>query len=43
MKTILKAAMIVALVGAGAACVGCNTWNGAGKDVQKTGEHMQGK
>jgi predicted small secreted protein len=22
---------------------GCNTWKGAGKDVEKTGEKMQGK
>jgi predicted small secreted protein len=22
---------------------GCNTWKGAGKDVEKTGEAMQGK
>ena len=43
MKTILKTALIVSLVGAAAACVGCNTWHGAGKDVQKTGENMQGK
>jgi predicted small secreted protein len=22
---------------------GCNTWHGAGKDVERTGEAMQGK
>lgn len=25
------------------ASTGCNTWRGAGKDVQSTGEAMQGK
>jgi len=43
MKAILKTALITTLVGAAVACVGCNTWKGAGKDVQKTGENMQGK
>ena len=23
--------------------IGCNTWKGAGKDVERTGEKMQGK
>lgn len=32
-------ALVISLVSLG----GCNTWKGAGKDVERTGEAMQGK
>jgi predicted small secreted protein len=36
--------IITALLLAGMlSLVGCNTWKGAGKDVEKTGEVMQGE
>jgi predicted small secreted protein len=40
---ILRRVIVAGLtVGALVVC-GCNTWHGAGKDVEKTGENMQGK
>ena len=34
--------MLLALLAGTLWLSGCNTWAGAGKDVQKTGEAMQG-
>jgi predicted small secreted protein len=34
--------VLLAVVALTAWLSGCNTWAGAGKDVQKTGEAMQG-
>ena len=36
------AAALLVLVLAALASSACNTWKGAGKDVQRTGEKMQG-
>jgi len=42
-RKMLLAMTLLALL-AGTFCVnGCNTWKGAGKDVEKTGDAMQGK
>jgi predicted small secreted protein len=35
--------LLVALLGGILATSACNTWKGAGKDVEKAGEEMQGK
>jgi len=34
---------LLALLASVLSLTGCNTWKGAGKDVEKTGESMQGK
>ena len=34
--------MLIALWVVALTLVGCNTWEGAGKDIEKTGEAMQG-
>ena len=35
--------VLLALLAGLLATSGCNTWRGAGKDVEKTGDAMQGK
>ena len=35
--------ILVALLAGILATSACNTWRGAGKDVERTGEKMQGK
>ena len=37
------ATILLVLVGGMLATSACNTWKGAGKDVERTGEKMQGK
>ena len=40
-KIVVVVALLALLAGV-LAPAGCNTWKGAGKDVEKTGEGMQG-
>ncbi len=40
-RTVLMALTLLALVAGTFAMTGCNTWNGAGKDVERAGEKMQ--
>ena len=35
--------ILLGLLGGMFSMTGCNTWKGAGKDVEKTGDAMQGK
>lgn len=43
-RKIVMAMTILALLAGTFSMTGCsNTWKGAGKDVEKTGESMQGK
>jgi predicted small secreted protein len=39
---VVTVALVALLVGA-LSLTGCGTWHGLGKDVEKTGEAMQGK
>jgi predicted small secreted protein len=39
----LMLVVLLALVVGMSSMNGCNTWKGAGKDVEKTGAKMQGK
>jgi predicted small secreted protein len=41
-KIIITVTLLTLFVGM-FSLTGCNTWKGAGKDVEKTGESMQGK
>ena len=41
-KIIMTVTLLTMLVGM-FAMNGCNTWNGAGKDIERGGEKMQGK
>ena len=40
-RKILMALTVLTLLFGTLAMSGCNTWHGAGKDVEKTGERMQ--
>ena len=42
MRIIITAMLLALLVGM-LSLSGCNTWQGAGKDVEKAGDSMQGK
>jgi predicted small secreted protein len=42
-RKILMALTMLALLAGTFSLPGCNTWRGAGKDVERTGEKMQGK
>lgn len=42
MRIIITATLLALLVGM-LSLSGCNTWRGAGKDVEKAGDSMQGK
>jgi predicted small secreted protein len=42
-RKMLMALTLLALLAGTFSLTGCNTWHGAGKDVEKTGEAMQGK
>jgi predicted small secreted protein len=42
-RKIVMSATLLALLAGMFLISGCNTWKGAGKDVEKTGEKMQGK
>jgi predicted small secreted protein len=41
-RGIVVVAMLLALLTVTLSLSGCNTWHGAGKDVQNAGESMQG-
>ena len=41
--TAFVAATLLLLMAAVSFVTGCNTWNGAGKDIERGGEKMQGK
>ena len=41
LRTILMTLTLLALVAGTFSMTGCNTWHGAGKDVERTGERMQ--
>jgi predicted small secreted protein len=41
LRKILMAMTLLALLAGTLSLTGCNTWNGAGKDVERTGERMQ--
>ena len=44
MKRILaKVVLVLAVVGMVVGAMGCETWKGAGKDVEKVGDKMQGE
>ncbi len=43
MKRFLQIATLLLLAVLIVSAIGCETWKGAGKDVEKTGETMQGK
>lgn len=43
MRMIVRRVIAAGLVVGVLAVCGCNTWHGAGKDVERTGENMQGK
>jgi len=44
MKTrIILAITLLTLLAGMFSMTGCNTWRGAGKDVEKTGDAMQGR
>ena len=40
---VIVALGLVLLLAAVSLLTGCNTWRGAGRDVERTGEMMQGK
>jgi len=42
-RSILVAASLLAMLVSTVLLTGCNTWKGAGKDVERGGEMMQGK
>ena len=39
---VVRGLLVLSLAGFVFAATGCNTWKGAGKDVEKAGEKMQG-
>lgn len=41
-RIFIISASLLALLAGLLALTGCNTWDGAGKDVERTGEAMQG-
>jgi len=41
-RKILMAVTLLALLIGTFSVTGCNTWKGAGKDIEKTGDAMQG-
>ncbi len=43
LRKIFVTVVLLLLLGITLAISGCNTWHGAGKDVERTGEKMQGK
>jgi predicted small secreted protein len=43
LRKMFVAAILLLLLAATLVVSGCNTWHGAGKDVERTGEKMQGK
>jgi predicted small secreted protein len=42
-RTLATSLILLGLIVAGLSLTGCNTWRGAGADIQSTGEAMQGK
>jgi predicted small secreted protein len=42
-RTAFVAAALLLLLAVASVLTGCNTWAGAGKDVERGGELMQGK
>jgi predicted small secreted protein len=42
-RTLATSLILLGLIVAGLTLTGCNTWKGVGKDVERTGEAMQGK
>jgi predicted small secreted protein len=42
-RIVIVTVALLALLAGLLSLTGCNTWKGAGKDVEKTGEAMQGK
>ena len=42
-RTLFVAATLLLLLIVAAFVTGCNTWEGAGKDVERGGEKMQGQ
>jgi predicted small secreted protein len=42
-RTIVVTATLLTLLAGMLVLTGCNTYKGAGKDIEKTGESMQGK
>ncbi len=42
-RIIIVTAALAALLAGMLSLTGCNTWEGAGKDVERTGEVMQGE
>lgn len=43
LRTILTATTLLLLLALASFMTGCNTWAGAGKDVERGGEKMQGE
>lgn len=43
MRTIITALMLIGMMAGIVALTGCHTWKGAGKDIERTGESMQGE
>ena len=42
-RGIVMVVVLLVLLASVVVSAGCNTWKGAGKDVEKTGESMQGQ
>jgi len=42
MRIIIMVVTLLALLTSAFCLTGCNTWEGAGKDVERVGEKMQG-
>lgn len=40
-RTIVVTVTLLMLLAGILTCTGCNTWKGAGKDIEKTGDSMQ--
>lgn len=43
LRRVFVAATLLLLLAVTLFATGCNTWNGAGKDIERGGEKMQGK
>ena len=42
-RIVIITVTLLALLAGTLSLTGCNTWKGAGKDVERTGEKMQGE